>query len=184
MKRSKLSLLLLVPLLFSCAAHKTMDLTVEFLFDEMLINEDGSARLLLNDSEPPQELSDYDITHLVAGDVITISYTGEIYTLESFPSILSFGDAKIKSMQKFDAGVTKVKVVYTEEETFTLVNLSDETIDYTTLSEYYIKDTHFMFASNDDLLDGDELYATYSYKEKNSNHFTLLQLYTFDPYAQ
>ncbi len=182
MKRNKLKLTLLLPLLISCGVYTTTNFPVHFIFESALLGEKEPAMLLMDaNAIPALVVEKYNITHFVAGDVIDITYRGTILIAESYPGQISFSEAKVKSVLKHNAGVLEVTTARTND-TLTFVYDGDSVLDTSKLSDYYIVDKTFNFAANSELNEGDVMYATYNKQESNSDAIKLLQLYAYHPY--
>ncbi len=146
--------LLILPLILnisSCSQSKEVTLEATFVYNHIL-DEKGEpvAALLFNESYFSQDIViDIDYSSLIGGDRLTISYSGELYYQETYPSMLVL-DGKINSYALEKTRYVKFSLYHVKET-------------YPEL-KYVITDKQHHYTSLD-FFEGEEVYCTYS-KEK------------------
>ncbi len=68
--------------------------------------EEGTATPLLNGCLPFFDLEEYDLAPLLAGDQITVFFTGELLIRETYPSTAVIQGGEITDVEKFGAPIT------------------------------------------------------------------------------
>ncbi len=73
------------------------------------LHVEGKATLLLNGCLPFFDLEEYELTPLLAGDQITVFFTGEMLIRETYPSTVVFQGGEITDVEKFGASITQLE---------------------------------------------------------------------------
>ena len=120
----------------------------------------------------------------VAGDEFTITYTGQMITLESYPSTVMFEDGAITSVSAEPAVIRKVRY-NAEDKSLTLLDEKGEDVEIVggiTFPDYYIIDNEGHFAELASLTEDTVLYGSISYTDRMSDGgITFSGLYLENP---
>lgn len=107
----------------------------------------------------------------VAGDEFTITYTGQMITLESYPSTVMFEDGAITSVSAEPAVIYRVRYIV-KDKRLTVLDENGETmaIDFISYPQYYIIDGEGHFAEWSTLTEDTILYGSVSPTDQEYAH--------------
>ena len=73
------------------------------------LHVEGEATPLLSGSLPFFDLEEYDLSPLLAGDQITVFFTGELLIRETYPSTVVIQGGEITDVEKFGAPIMQIE---------------------------------------------------------------------------
>lgn len=116
---------------------------------------------------------------LIAGDVVTVHYTGELYIQETYPSTVVFHGGEVKSVEVQEAKVCEVTVVQSQQTgKKRLVSPYDTMIE--SAPDYVLTDKDGSFIEWQDLEVGTVLYCSFTAEQGNAPK-NIAGLYTYEP---
>lgn len=117
---------------------------------------------------------------LIAGDVVTVYYTGEMYVQESYPSTVVFQNGQIEHVEVKQAQTCILLIVQDEQtgEKYLVNNLYGTRIETAPDYVLYDRDEHYIEWTS--LNTGTTLYGTYTSKQ-GSDPTVIAGLYTYLP---
>ena len=180
MNKLVLSIFLLLSL-SSCKNEMSQFATfyVNYDYGGVLCSSEGEPKItvLYNSSYFNFDLNDYEIpNNLVPGDSITIEYTGDLYTLTSYPGqIVLNGDL-------LDLKIEYTKIVEIEETNI----IKDQEGNIESLYSYTYYDNYVVLDENLNYIElskyqGDTLYGSYNPINNNEDSQSLSALFAFNP---
>ena len=173
MKKSKFLLFLSLPLLLTSCSNpgttsknsltsssdeseiKTANIPLTFVFEHVYDGESNIplASLLYQSKYLSDDFDELEIPHdLIAGDLLSIEYTGEIIASESYPGTL-YLDGEIIS---YNFEKTKIIEIDIKEDLLTIDNLSQ---NYVLENEFVILNKDYQYLKLEDYT-GDKLYLS------------------------
>lgn len=145
----------------SSSQQETQFTTFKATFDYGRYVE-GHATLLLNDSYIFFTPENYGISEIVAGDIITLEYTGEFYILETYPSRVDIDPTQIKNISLGEANV-KPYIVQNQNGNVSLAPAIDSIYSVITLEQItnpYVVHSDGTFTALSDCENGDLVYVS------------------------
>ncbi len=155
-------------------------------YAEFIVNYDygqhkkDELTVLLNDSNLFFDPDEYHM-ELIAGDVIKVGYTGEMYLQETYPSTVVIKDGEVKSVVKIEAQI--VELGYGENGLFAKSEIP--------LAQYrpqYVISSDNTYQPLTDIFENKTLYGTYptrlcdeSVDRNMSAEISLSAVYDYDP---
>lgn len=116
---------------------------------------------------------------LVAGDVVCVSYTGELYVQETYPSTVVLHGGSVQGVDVQKAKICELRVVQNEQTgEKRLVSPYDTRIE--SAPDYVLTDTDGSFIAWKDLASGTILYCSYASEQGNAPT-NIAGLYTYLP---
>lgn len=154
--------------------------TVGYDYD---MHREGKATLLLNGSLPFFDFKEYGVTPLLAGDELTVYYTGTMYTLETYPGQVQLRGRITKVEKTYSAQIAEN--CYKEGEQVR----NESGLGFINLPEYAIHaDGSCVEFST--LADGTELFVAYAVPHEigvdvnvDPQRLVPTALYTYNPKA-
>lgn len=134
--------------------------------------------LLLGDSIIPFNKDKYNIDTLIVGDFVEISYTGEIYIRETYPSTWDMNMAHIKDVKVTHGKILEYEVAENPGGGTSLRGLTDNSYDFA--SPHVINEDNSYTDYYTTLPVGTKVYGV------NPSHFaskTILAFYSYNPLA-
>lgn len=133
---------------------------------------EGKATLLLDSCNFFFAPADYNIDYIVAGDKISVKYTGEMLVAESYPGIISLNGRIVDVKIEERAEVLTLQYTSGEEEgNFSVLEntvTAAGAYDVVAYPEYVITSVDGDFCALSEIEDGATLYATYRKSEIGS----------------
>ena len=127
--------------------------------------DNGKAALLLEGTVPYFDFKDYGIDTVLAGDIIEVTYKGEMVVLESYPSTVNKKDIKITDVKNTPAEIIKFEIVKPMDEDDKKVDLvaTDDNFNFYILNGDIknVVNKDLTFKPYTELTAGTKVYATY-----------------------
>jgi len=185
MKKIWLSLLTACTLLFtsSCAlitdfvAKYTQQTTTFTVTYDYGFHIEGKVETLLDGNTVFFNPAEYGFAPLLAGDKITVTYTGEMLMQETYPGTVVI-NGELKNIKKESAPIAQY--VYKNSGWY-VCNGEEETLIEPEFPEYVLAED-MSFYPLTDVAEGTTLYATYKTDEKGTQHYqSAYALYDYNP---
>ena len=160
-----LSLILIMLMLLSFTACKEKNTAKYTAIYDYGTYDNGKAALLLEGTVPYFDFKDYGIDTVLAGDIIDVTYKGEMVVLESYPSTVIKKDIKITDVKITPAEIIKFEIVKPIDEDDKKVDLvaNDDNFNFYILRGDIVNvvNKDFTFKPYTELTEGTKVYATY-----------------------
>ena len=166
----------------SCAVTNLLQKEKQATFDvnyEYAFRSDHKVEPLFNESVLFFDKEEYGLEYFIAGDLITVTHTGEIYILETYPSTVKFEKGEIKDVTCTRASVMEVECIENSEN----VSIVAEGYTFTEDSkvQYVITASDGSYDTLGEAYVGKKLFASYRPSEDQKGRRRLWALYTFNP---
>ena len=159
------SLILIMLMLLSFTACKEKNTAKYTAIYDYGTYDNGKAALLLEGTVPYFDFKDYGIDTVLAGDIIEVTYKGEMVVLESYPSTVNKKDIKITDVKITPAEIIKFEIVKPIDE-------DDKKVDLVATDDYFnfyiingdiknVVNKDLTFKPYTELTAGTKVYATY-----------------------
>ena len=162
------------------ASNKTSSVTFTVQLDYGM-HVEGRVVPLLGDNYIFFNAEEYNVAPLLGGDLVTITYTGEMFVLEKYPGEVVITNGEIISVKKHSADIIEIVrrdgLWYTLEEYMWGGNSLGVTLPD------YVVHADRSFSPLEEIEDGVTLYATYQPTDKLQGHTILdaFALYDYPP---
>ncbi len=145
------------------AEEHTWSFTVQYDYGQHV---EDRATLLLSGTIPFFDPEEYGVSPLIAGEKVTVSYTGELRILESYPSQAVLDGVTIEKVEKTDrAYITDCHCV--DGKLFDPLGNWFSNLTKEDIPEYVIHEDS-TFTPFDELAEGTKLYASYVLPEQEN----------------
>ena len=177
-----LSLLIGVILVLSftaCKSNKTNTVEHIVIYDYGTYNE-GKATLLLDGTLPYFAFDEYDIATVLAGDIIKVTYNGEMEILYTYPGTVEDKNLKIVDVEITPAEIIEFDVQVSESDgKADLIPVDDKYNFYILMGDVKnVLNEDMTFKPYTELPSGTKVYATIQDTEEG---ITVCGLYSFKP---
>ena len=154
----------------SQSSIKKMTMTAHYDYG---MHIEDKITVLLNSSNVFFKLADYGIEKLLAGDVVTVEYTGECYIQETYPSTVVTKDMDIQNVTVLEAKVLELSVGMSDDGI--TLNYGNNTVFN---NAKYVINEDGTFETLGEQHVGTTLYGTDS---PTASSFQIMALYTYAP---